>query len=49
MNNRVHDVATMIAFALFLALVVVGLTSHLRSGGDLADRDRRRWWPGSSR
>jgi hypothetical protein len=49
MENVSHD-EDMIILSLILALVVVGLISHLRAeGGDFADRDRRGWWPGAGR
>jgi hypothetical protein len=39
----------MTLFLIIFALAVAGLVVHLRSGGDLSDRDRRGWWPGSPR
>jgi|1186.fasta_scaffold1117697_2 hypothetical protein len=44
------DNGVMIAFGIIITLIVIGLVSHLRSAsGDLADRDRRGWWPGAAR
>jgi hypothetical protein len=39
----------MTLFLIIFALAVAGVVAHLRSGADLADRDRRGWWPGSPR
>ncbi len=37
----------MIFFLLILALAVAGLVVRLHSENDMADRDRRGWWPGT--
>jgi hypothetical protein len=48
MDDRADNRA-MIILSLILALIVVGLISHLRAeGGDFADRDRRGWFPGTN-
>ena len=38
---------SMIIFSLILVLAVAGLIVRLFTEGDMSDRDRRHWWPGT--